>query len=134
MKNGIRLVVHHPDFFFEPEAEGEVDGSEPSEDGDSEAREARLRFLSGFELGWPDIRDSQDLDLVPEVGDGEAAVMIYFPYGLNGVRAAEEAVSATIATISLYVADRNHRHEEEILPAYGFAILRDAPPLDWEDS
>lgn len=109
------LRVSHPDF-------------EDNDDGQAAG------FAEGVRRGWSMIKHAQSFgdDMEPVVVEPPAdkpahSVLIWFPYGENGlgVRRAEEAVAATIATVSLHVAHHNHGLAQEVLPAYSFEILRD---------
>ena len=113
--NGLCLFVTHPDFV-------------ENEDGQ------RAGFLEGLRLGWPDVQAAQQFDIpfVAIEDPDRDAVAIYFGYGENGVgvRQAEEAAAAIMATISLYVARHNHGAAKEVIPAYAFAIARDVAVPD----
>lgn len=105
--SGIRLTVTHPDF---------------EDDGGNQRR----MFIEGVQQGWPQVKSAESLSLEMSIAeDVEAkAVRVFFSYGDNGVgvRAAERAVAAFIATVSLGVL--SHKGSD-VLPAYAFAIERD---------
>ena len=90
-------------------------------------------FVEGVERGWAMVKRAQkfDEDMAPVIApppESDKRVQVWFSYGENGlgVRRAEEAVAAVIATISFHVAHMNHTGmNAEVMPAYGFEIVRD---------
>ncbi len=110
---GVLVLVSHPDFL----------------ENDDQQAEA---FVEGVQRGWGMVKKAQsfddDMELVvagPVAPD--TRVRVWFPYGERmEIRRAEEAVAATIATVSFHVAHMNHTGmQPEIVPAYGFEIVRD---------